>query len=270
MRKTYEWRRDCDAAIADARRRPCSFVKVHRPTMSKSLKTVRFTEIDIKALVLNELRAQGRIDRRALVASEFCLGRSGARADLMICAGELIGVEIKSELDSLRRLKRQLSSYREFCDRTILVAASRHLGRPEAKTLRGIEEVWELLPGGRLRTVQNVQPTLDRKPANWASLMTQAELRRVVRTDEPEALRAAFLGAFSTRFGDSSREFWTAIGRRKIRPEDLNRLSRYRDARLFRAAWSEARSVDWAEWLEAAEAALGANAGAPNEQECAA
>lgn len=235
--------------------------------MRKSLKAVRIAEVEIKALVLNELRSQGRIDRHALVASEFCLGRSGARADLVICTGELIGVEIKSELDSLRRLERQLTSYSEFCDRTILVAASRHLRKLGPNVLRGIEEVWELLPDGRLLTVQHVPPASDRKPRNWASLMTQAEIHRFGRADEPKALREAFLGAFSTRFGDSSFEFWTAIGRRKIRPEDLNRLSRYRDARLSRMAWSEARSVDWAEWLQAAEAVLGADANATNEQE---
>src|SRR5579859_5791300 len=105
------------------------------PKMPKPLTKRRFDEVDIKASVLNELRSQGRIDRRTPIANEFCLGRTGVRVDLMLWSDELIGIEVKSELDSLRRLAGQLSAYTAYCDHTVLVVASRHLSQLAAVEL---------------------------------------------------------------------------------------------------------------------------------------
>jgi hypothetical protein len=223
----------------------------------KPLKKQRIDEASIKARVLNELKAHGRIDRRTLLASEFCLGRTGVRADLVIWADELIGIEIKSELDSLRRLDSQLSACREFCDRTILVAASRHMKRLDPSKLRDVE-MWEVTPDGTLHVRWSSSVSAIRQPPRWDRLMTKAELRRFNRDEDIGAGREAFHRAFCDRFASNSHSFWTRVGRRQIKPEDLALLSRYREARQSLADWSSAQSVDWEQWLESTMTALGA------------
>jgi hypothetical protein len=222
-------------------------------TLGKSLKKQRIGEAEIKAAVLNRLKQQGRIDRRSALASEFCLGRTGVRADLALRSEQLIGVEIKSEMDRLRRLSAQLSVYRAYFDCTVLVVASRHLPAVRALDLRGVE-IWEFAAGGSLRTLQAgcVGPA---EEPRWADLMTQVERRRFLADDG----RAAFSAAFDHRFAGKSREFWRTVGRRKIRAEDLATLSRFRDARLSQEASAKAREAKWAEFSERARLALEAS-----------
>jgi hypothetical protein len=221
--------------------------------LTKPLKKERIGEAEIKAAVLNRLKVQGRIDRRSTLASEFCLGRTGVRTDLAAWSDRLIGVEIKSELDSLRRLPSQLAVYRAHFDCTVLVLASRHLAATAALDLAGIE-IWEFPSNGSLQTLQSGCVGPAQEPV-WADLMTLAERRRFVDADG----RAAFRAAFSHRFADKSREFWRAVRRRKIRAQDLTVLSRFRDMRLSQVASAEARKARWAEFAERARQMLEAS-----------
>jgi len=53
------------------------------------------------------------------------IGRS--RADVIMLTGEsLIGLEIKSDADTYERLKRQVRSYNQFCDRNYIVVGKTH------------------------------------------------------------------------------------------------------------------------------------------------
>lgn len=225
--------------------------------MGNSLKTRRFDEFEIKCLVLNELRSLGRIDRKSVIASEFYLGRSGVRVDLAIWSDDFVGVEIKSEFDSLRRLDSQLRSYRAYCAQTILVVASRHLKVLDRPAIAGVE-VWEVGADGRIRIAQASEPVAEPQSAQWSDLMTQSERRRFARSDLETADREAFGRAFRERFVRSSQDFWAAVGRRKIKPEHLWKLSRYRDARLAHAAWASAQAAKRELWLQNAEAELSA------------
>lgn len=210
----------------------------------------RFGEAEIKAAVLNRLREQGRIDRRSVLASEFCLGRTGVRTDLAVQAGQFIGIEIKSELDSLRRLAAQLSAYRSHFDITVLVVATRHLPAVAAIDLSGLE-LWECAADGALRITQAMASGPVPEPC-WTDLMTQVERRRFSAEDG----RWSFQRAFEYRFAATSREFWRAVGRRKIKPEDLTKLSRFRDARLSQAALVEARTAKWSDFADRARRLL--------------
>jgi hypothetical protein len=221
-----------------------------RPRIEERLKKQRLGEIEIKAAVLNRLRQQGRIDRRSTLASEFCLGRTRVRCDLAIQSDQFIGVEIKSELDSLRRLPSQIPVYREHFDNTVLAVATRHLPSVAALDLSGIE-LWECAPDGSIQTIQAGALGPMFEPC-WTDLMTQVERRRFAAEDG----RSSFRRAFDYRFAATSREFWRSVGRRKIKPEDLAKLSRFRDARLSRAALLDARTAKWSEFAERARQLL--------------
>ena len=66
-------------------------------------------------------------DSKTMVINELGLNHGKSRADIAIINGRLIGYEIKSELDSLRRLNEQIVSYNAVFDRTYLIATQRHL-----------------------------------------------------------------------------------------------------------------------------------------------
>jgi hypothetical protein len=221
--------------------------------MTKPRKKQRIGEAEIKAAVLNRLKLQGRIDRQSTLASEFCLGRTGIRTDLAARSDRLIGVEIKSELDSLRRLPAQLAVYRAHFDCTVLVLATRHLAAVDALDLAGVE-IWESAADSRLETLQAgcVGPA---EEPRWADLMTQVERRRFLADDG----RTAFRAAFDHRFAGRSREFWRVVGRRQIKADDLTTLSRFREVRLSQAASAEAREAKWAQFAERARQLLEAS-----------
>jgi hypothetical protein len=232
---------------------PCPVSTAEDPKLTKPLKKQRIGEAEIKAAVLNRLKLQGRIDRESTLASEFCLGRTGVRTDLAARSDHLIGVEIKSELDSLRRLPRQLGVYRAHFDCTVLVLATRHLAAVEPLDLAGVE-IWACAPDGCLETLQPGCLGPAEEP-RWADLMTQVERRRFLGDDG----RAAFHTAFDHRFAGKSQEFWRTVGRRKIRADDLAVLSRFRDVRLSQAASADAREAKWAEFAERARQMLEAS-----------
>lgn len=62
-----------------------------------------------------------------MVINEFTNLNCGVRADLALVSREEISAfEIKSEYDSIRRLERQVSIYRQYFDRVTLVVAPCH------------------------------------------------------------------------------------------------------------------------------------------------
>jgi len=71
-------------------------------------------------------------DSKTMVVNELGLNHGKNRADIAIINGSLIGYEIKSDLDSLRRLNEQLVSYNAIFDRAYLIVTHRHLKYIEA------------------------------------------------------------------------------------------------------------------------------------------
>ena len=71
-------------------------------------------------------------DSKTMVVNELGLNHGKNRADIAIINGRLIGYEIKSDLDSLRRLNEQIFSYNAIFDRAYLITTPRHLKNVEA------------------------------------------------------------------------------------------------------------------------------------------
>lgn len=200
-------------------------------------------EADIKAAVVARLRKDGDISSRSVLATEYPIGRTGVRADLAILQGTFVGIEIKSQHDSLRRLQRQLSAYRQFFDRTILVVAERHLAAVQKLMLEGIE-LW-VVHGSSLQLI-----SVDSRPSQrlpFTELLTEAQRSRCSGQMD-DGGRAAFTTIFNLRFGQTSRAFWASVGRRRVTAGDLSLLSRFRDLRTGQLRLRDERARTWDQW----------------------
>lgn len=81
---------------------------------------------------LREAFHRKRIKRRtgfstALVVDELGLHHGSFRADIAVIDGCLYGYELKSDVDSLRRLQRQVDGYNSVFDSITMVVADRHV-----------------------------------------------------------------------------------------------------------------------------------------------
>jgi hypothetical protein len=74
--------------------------------------------------LLNYLRDTGP---EALVFHELPLFRGDRRADVVAVNGAIVGYEIKSDRDSLSRIRGQASGYASVCDYMTIIVAPRHL-----------------------------------------------------------------------------------------------------------------------------------------------
>ena len=60
------------------------------------------------------------------IFEEFCIGKTRTDA-FMVTENELIGIEFKSDKDTLERLARQVKDYNRFCDKNYLVIGKHFL-----------------------------------------------------------------------------------------------------------------------------------------------
>ena len=206
-----------------------------------------------KAAILNHLLASKRISRGGILASEFVLGKSGVRADLAVFGKSLIGIEVKTDKDNLRRLPTQLPAYRQHCHRTILAIAPKHLTGVKMAGQDDME-VWLLLDDGSVRELTT--NTFNAADVDISSLLTQEEVKRLHRlvhlspkVDETQLA----LGILGNRYKASSNQFWNEVGRRRIRATDIEALSRFRSQRAVWAEWKASQQDSWRSWQEGAE-----------------
>jgi hypothetical protein len=66
-------------------------------------------------------------DPSTSILHEFKVPRPSARVDLAVVNGEIAAYEIKSDLDTLTRLKKQVPAYSRVFDKICLVTTERHL-----------------------------------------------------------------------------------------------------------------------------------------------
>ena len=64
-----------------------------------------------------------------LVIDELGLQHGKCRADIAVVNGHLVGYEIKSDNDSLRRLRDQITAYNAVFDKAFIVVGNRHINR---------------------------------------------------------------------------------------------------------------------------------------------
>lgn len=208
-------------------------------------------EAHIKAAVLQKLREQGSITRRATIANEFAVGRSSVRADLAILGSRFVGVEIKSERDSLRRLQRQLAVYKGHFDQTIVVLAARHLEAASQFVPQGVD-IWRFDSDGSLHVLSEVSSDVAPEDDAFTGLLTQAEAKRWSHLSPRMALHKAF----QEKYGPTSKAFWYEVARKKITSDHLRILSRFLIEREEERLWHEVRAAEWSRWEEHARVVL--------------
>lgn len=144
-----------------------------------------FDEVDIKLTVLELLIRKGFIDEDSVVLNEYTVDNFSRRVDIAVLRNnKFYGFEIKSDLDTLKRLKGQVDKYLDFFDKVIVVVSGKHLG----KALEMLPEnvaIWEVCEGkirvarrGRLKAIKN--------NASFIKLMDVRDLDRLCRKELSE------------------------------------------------------------------------------------
>ncbi|NVK23860.1 MAG: sce7726 family protein [Gammaproteobacteria bacterium] len=208
---------------------------------------MKLFEPDIKAIVLNHFLERGVIGSESLVMDEFTIDNKSRRVDLALYyQGKFIGIEIKSEADSLYRLEGQLDSYTQYFDKTIVVSATKHL--EDIRTLNNSNiGLWEISPNG-IKVVQRGKTSLIKDKSKLTKLMLKNELNFPVSKTSIKDLRNKVEQSLRSRFTDSSEHFVQSIKHNQITADDIHLLSRFKSERQrFNSHVTESLNF-WENW----------------------
>jgi len=89
-------------------------------------------DIEIRKALIEDLQAAFRADPETLILQELGLRHGATRVDIAVVNGSLHGFELKSDLDTLKRLPRQVRIYSGILDYVTLVVGRRHAQKAEA------------------------------------------------------------------------------------------------------------------------------------------
>lgn len=195
-------------------------------------------EAHVKSAILTHVRKLAGKGRKPIVTAEFTLGSSGIRADLALFSEGSIGIEIKTELDTLRRLPAQMEAYSRYFDLAIAVVAPKHIERVSEDELFGAS-LWTYDHSGLLRELRRGRPNSVSNEA-LVDLLTQAE-----------QTAGDFREVMVNRYGKTSAQFWREVARRSVKPKDLRLLSRFAEKREQAKYFAEQRKAQWELWLAA-------------------
>lgn len=99
----------------------------------------------IRAAYHRQRLVRHHADPNAVVVDELGIQHGRCRADIAVINGHLAGIEIKSDVDSLMRLRAQVDGYNAVFDRVSLVVTERHLSHAEGL----VPEWWGLVSASR-------------------------------------------------------------------------------------------------------------------------
>lgn len=107
----------------------CSLDQLHpqENASSESITKTGMRDFDIRRVLCARLREKHQDHLETLIIEELGLCQGRARVDVAVVNGSLHGYEIKSECDTLQRLKRQREIYNSSLDAVTIVAARRHV-----------------------------------------------------------------------------------------------------------------------------------------------
>ncbi|MHC4646015.1 MAG: sce7726 family protein [Planctomycetota bacterium] len=129
-----------------------------------------------------------------LVIDELGLNHGRCRADIAVINGHLVGYEIKSNNDSLRRLKEQIKSYSAVFDKVFIIVGDRYINSIQ----NHIPEWWGVIVSVRgskgavnFDTIRKAQANKDVDPISIARLLWRNEAEEILRQKKlpPRILR---------------------------------------------------------------------------------
>jgi hypothetical protein len=229
---------------------------------------IRLAEADIKALALETLRKDSLLDKSTIIASELRIPGVARRVDLALVGDEFVGIEIKSERDTLRRLEGQVSGYLRYFEKVILVAAERHV----PKALRIIPwwvGLYVITPDGEIDRIRNAEQAHDLQTTDLVKLLTNSELRKLLRDSRDgmvarhELLRLAgerphsavmsdVRSALRVRYQHTSQAFWRTVRNSPVKSRHVSKLSRFSDRRQRHEEFERRNEERWRDWHTAA------------------
>lgn len=139
--------------------------------MSTSHQTL--CDADIRSALLSKLSKNHKDKPGTVFIEELGFCRGQARIDVAMVNVQLHGYEIKSDRDSLRRLKNQINIYNTVLDQATLVVGERHL----ARALSIIPPWWGVVrtrvssTGPRFRTLRQARRNPERDPRSLVELL---------------------------------------------------------------------------------------------------
>ncbi|WP_119254564.1 sce7726 family protein [Shinella zoogloeoides] len=236
----------------------------------------RATEATLKAKFLEFLLSDGKITRRSLVSNEYQVHGATRRADLAILErGRFVGVEIKSEFDSLSRLQGQTAAYLQVFDDVYVLVAEKHRASA-AKMLCAAVSLYSISDAGFITEVRGRQSldrpdeetrksailhalpktTLQRLAMRFDGRHSRRELMEVLRGHPLDELRSALLAEFKQRYSATSKSFWALVSRRRtVAASYLPVLSRFASTRKRANDHSEEQKSRWELWLSRRQSA---------------
>jgi hypothetical protein len=204
-------------------------------------------EAAVKAQVLNHIR-RASAKRKPILTTELTLGSSGARADIAVLSeAELIGFEIKTARDNLRRLPAQLEAYSCYFDYVVIVAAPCHLTALSKIHLHGAS-VWRTDEVGLEPLISGEMNSITSQ--SYLDLMTRQE-KKGLEASCNMGVRSHYFNTFTRRYGQTSLTLWDTVAGRKIKPEDVRLLSRFIERRTAFHLEAQKRQERWQRWNDA-------------------
>ena len=206
-------------------------------------------EAEAKAALLNLLRGRRTIRQGTTVISELGLGGYKNRADLVIVNDRTHCFEVKTKLDTLARLDRQIEAYSATFDLVSVVAAARHMNAVISRvpTWVGLYEIHDRTGGPVVKSIRVAQispvrtklslirslplfalrQSVGKGEASWR----RAEYETAAETLAARLLRLHFANFLRQRFQQTSAEMMQGAVGRPINAVDVKRLSIWRPLR---------------------------------------
>jgi hypothetical protein len=217
-------------------------------------------EPQIKAIVLEHMRSKNMISESDVIINEFTMDGYSRRADLVIVRqNDTIAIEVKSESDTLSRLKGQTEKYTEFFDKVIVVTTQNHLSKAIIQTPDNVE-VWELKDLS-IRIARRGKKRLVKSKSNLLKMMkvrelsvaatkygysenkrTRENLEGFLMSVSVKALRSELIKNLQKRYSLTSNYFWKNIANSQVSVKSVANLSL---SSLSRKIKSEASPADW-------------------------
>lgn len=111
--------------------------------MEKKIQKIQYSTNDvvIRKALKNRLKEEHSGDKKLRIVGELGIHHGIARVDLAVVNGIMHGYEIKSDLDTLKRLPEQMSVFNSVFDKMTLVVGKNHLH----DAIKIIPEWWEII-----------------------------------------------------------------------------------------------------------------------------
>lgn len=141
-------------------------------------------DAEIRQSIHRKILRHQHARKDTLVIDELGLQHGKCRADIAVVNGRLAGYEIKSDKDSLRRLREQVSAYNSVFDKAFVVVGDRHIGTIQDR----VPEWWGVILSSRgpkgainFNVIRKAQMNRSVDPISVARLLWRDEAKEILQ-----------------------------------------------------------------------------------------